>query len=1088
MALTGLLIFLVLVIGSFVLGNFLAWRWRLPEYGWKLGVIFSVVSVATLVCVQGWPPKLGVDLSGGVILVYEVDQQQKQQLGGISAQQMDEVVRAVSRRVNPGGQKEIVIRKYGAEQVEIIIPHVEAREAERIKDIVSRAGTLEFRILANNRDHKDIQEAAEALPKTQNELYDNERNLIAWWVPIYEGQPRTEAERRAEQQRISGLLNNPEISKRQVTQRGREVWQILVVKDEWDVTGAYLAGARASRDEKFQPCVSFRFNDEGARRFGELTLANRPDPGQRFRRKLGIILDGKLYSAPEIRSPIYAEGQITGSFTPEEVKSLVDVLNAGSLPMALAKEPVMEMRSDPLLGADTIAKSINAMILSSILVPLFMVWYYRFSGVVANVALAINILCLVAIMIMIQAPFTLTGFAGLALTIGMAVDNNVLIYERLREELERGASLRMAIRNAFQRVTTVIVDANITTMLAATILWVVGSDQVRGFAVTLWIGVLMSIFTAVFVARVIFEITERRRWLKKAKMLKVIGATKFDFMRWFPHAAAASLVITLGGLAVAVARGQGLFDIDFTGGTSVQVVFNEPQDTGSIRRALQELPDVAVAGVRVGDEEPGLRFNINTSEKREVVEERLAGIFGDKLVRNRLRWEQPKAIGLTAPTPPANSQTKSPTELHGTLPVQFRAAEQTVAFGQLVKKPAVLLRPGAIAMRDAMIAAALLTATEQQSDAPAEEAKKPDEQAKKPSEQAQKPTEQAQKPAEQAHKPADAALPAEKPATKSAEAALPGDSKGAPPGEPPVKAPESKPAQAAEDEDPFVGGTAVQLSFQLAVTHQTVEALVKNALSRTGLGSESTLFQMTNPDWIEGQSTRHDRWDLKIKLPPEQVEKLLAAMKEDLESRPFFPATNTIGGAVAESTRQQAYAALVASWVTMIVYLWIRFQGLAFGVAAVVALIHDVLVILGAIAVSYYVAPVLGWLKVEQFKINLPIVAAFLTIIGYSVNDTIVIFDRLREVRGKDPRVTRAMINTAVNQTLSRTILTAFTVLLVAGVLYIFGGAEIHGFAFALILGTITGSYSSIYIAAPIVLYLTRQPKVPAVEPVRVAA
>ncbi len=1085
MAMTGFLIFVVLVIGSFVLGNFLARLWRLPDYGWKLGVIFSVVSVASMVCIEGWPPKLGVDLSGGVILVYEVDQQQKQQRGGITSAEMDDVVRAVSRRVNPGGQKEIVIRKYGAEQVEIIIPHVEAREAARIKDIVSRAGTLEFRILANNRDHKDIQEAAEALPHTQNELYDSDRNLLAWWVPIYEGQAQTEAERRAEQQRIVGLLNNPEISKRQVTQRGREVWQILVVKDEWDVTGAYLAGARASRDEKFQPCVTFRFNDEGARRFGELTLANRPDPGQRFRRKLGIILDGKLYSAPEIRSPIYAEGQITGSFTPEEVKSLVDVLNAGSLPMALAKEPVMEMQSDPLLGGDTIAKSVNAMILSSILVPLFMVWYYRFSGVVANVALAINILCLVAIMILIQAPFTLTGFAGLALTIGMAVDNNVLIYERLREELERGATLRMAIRNAFQRVTTVIVDANITTMLAATILWVVGSDQVRGFAVTLWIGVLMSIFTAVFVARVIFEIAERRRWLKKAKMLKVIGATNFDFMRWFPYAAAASLLITLGGLAVAVARGQGLFDIDFTGGTSVQVVFNEPQDTGQLRRALRELPDLSVAGVRVGDEQPGLRFNINTSESRDVVEERLAAIFGDKLVRNRMQWEAPKAIE-SGPKAPAGAQGGVGAALHGAIVRQGGENKPAFAVGSASSHLPVNPRTATVALREALLAAALLGTTGQETDPAAGNTDTAAKQTDAPAEKTNAPAEK-QTPDTTDKQSTSQAQPAERHGAKT-DASPPADAAPATPGGPPEKPSEPKPKDTIKAEDPFAGGAEVQLRFELPVTYQTVDALVKSALTRTGLGSESTLFQVSNPDWVEGQSTRHERWDMKIKLPPEQTARLLAAMKEDLESKPFFPATNTIGGAVAESTRQQAYAALVASWLTMIVYLWIRFQGVAFGIGAVVALIHDVLVILGAIAISYYVAPALGWLKIEQFKINLPIVAAFLTIIGYSVNDTIVIFDRLREVRGKDPRLTRQMINIAVNQTLSRTILTAFTVLLVAGVLYIFGGAEIHGFAFALILGTITGSYSSIYIAAPIVLYLTRQPKVPAMEPVQAAA
>ena len=180
------------------------------------------------------------------------------------------------------------------------------------------------------------------------------------------------------------------------------------------------------------------------------------------------------------------------------------------------------------------------MLIAVILVPLFMLWYYRFSGIVANIALILNMLMLVAIMMTIKAAFTLTGFAGLALTVGMAVDNNVLVYERLREELGRGATLRMAIRNAFQRAGATIIDCNVTHLIAATVLYVVGTDQLRGFAVTLWLGVAISMFTSVFVARVIFEIAEKRQWISKLKMLHVIGHTHIDFMGWFPLCATLS--------------------------------------------------------------------------------------------------------------------------------------------------------------------------------------------------------------------------------------------------------------------------------------------------------------------------------------------------------------------------------------------------------------------------------------------------------------------------------------------------------------------------------------------------------------------
>jgi SecD/SecF fusion protein len=222
-------------------------------------------------------------------------------------------------------------------------------------------------------------------------------------------------------------------------------------------------------------------------------------------------------------------------------------------------------------------------------------------------------------------------------------------------------------------------------------------------------------------------------------------------------------------------------------------------------------------------------------------------------------------------------------------------------------------------------------------------------------------------------------------------------------------------------------------------------------------------------------------------LPPETAKALLNKLKQQVAENPIFPASSNIGGAVAGNTQLLAIYALVASWVGIIIYLWVRFQGVAFGLAAVIALIHDVFVMLGAVAVSiYFVAFIhycspyldfLNFLMVEPFKINLPIIAAFLTIIGYSVNDTIVVFDRIREVRGKDPSLTRKMVNDSTNQTLSRTLLTSFTVFLVVVVLYFFGGDALHGFAFALLVGVATGTYSSIYVGAPILLWLVGRHK-----------
>jgi SecD/SecF fusion protein len=262
------------------------------------------------------------------------------------------------------------------------------------------------------------------------------------------------------------------------------------------------------------------------------------------------------------------------------------------------------------------------------------------------------------------------------------------------------------------------------------------------------------------------------------------------------------------------------------------------------------------------------------------------------------------------------------------------------------------------------------------------------------------------------------------------------------------------------------------LTFAKKVNYQAADQLVRAAIDASKIVVEEGSFRLSNPKYVEGDHTPYSEWTLKIMLQPDKAKTLLATLQKQVANSPIFPSSNTIGAAVAGSTRMQAVYALVASWLCMIVYLWIRFQGVAFGVAAVVALIHDVFVMLGAIAVSIYVAPFLGFLMIEPFKINLPIVAAFLTIIGFSANDTIVIFDRIREVRGKNPDLTRQMINDSVNQTLSRTLLTSLTVLLVVVVLYLFGGEAVHGFAFALIVGVATGTYSSVYVAAPILLWL----------------
>ena len=395
------------------------------------------------------------------------------------------------------------------------------------------------------------------------------------------------------------FLHYPEIKVR-VRKKGKEkITEVLVAGDDYNVTGDYLTSESAGFGSEGNT-VDFGFNSKGAALFGAFTGQNTPD-GE-FTRKLGIILDTKLYSAPALRSRISDRGQITGMANKKEVDATVAVLKAGSLPAALNKNPLSEVLVGPTLGQDTIRQSKVAMFISAILVPLFMLMYYRFAGMVANICLIINMVVLVAVMLAVNAAFTLTGLAGLALAVGMAVDNNVLLYERMREELHRGATIRMAIRNAFHRVGVVIVDANLTHIIAATVLFVLGSDQVKGFAITFLLGAVLSLWTSLFVARWVFEISEKKQWLTKLKMMHVIGDTHIDFMAWFPAALTFSILITIGGLAVAFYRGKGLFDIDFTGGVSIQAVFRDRMDVGDVRKAMENSglkdKDVAVTNVR----------------------------------------------------------------------------------------------------------------------------------------------------------------------------------------------------------------------------------------------------------------------------------------------------------------------------------------------------------------------------------------------------------------------------------------------------------------------------------------------------------
>jgi len=282
----------------------------------------------------------------------------------------------------------------------------------------------------------------------------------------------------------------------------------FLIKRETLLTGDFLSDAHVSIDPQFnQPYVSLTFNKAGSKIFARITAQN-------VGKRLAIILDRNVYSAPVIREKIpHGRAQITGNFTEEEARDLAIVLRAGSLPAPIK---IQENRTiGPSLGQDSINQGLRSIIIGGLLVVVFMVFYYKVSGLIADLALLLNMILIGGALAYFRATLTLPGIAGIILTIGMAVDANVLIFERIREELRQGRPIRVAIENGFSKAFLTILDANVTTIIAAIILFQYGTGPIKGFAITLSIGILASMFTAIFVCRVLFDLRVARRQVKK---------------------------------------------------------------------------------------------------------------------------------------------------------------------------------------------------------------------------------------------------------------------------------------------------------------------------------------------------------------------------------------------------------------------------------------------------------------------------------------------------------------------------------------------------------------------------------------------
>ncbi|HNQ88478.1 MAG TPA: protein translocase subunit SecD [Verrucomicrobiota bacterium] len=699
--------------------------------------------------------KLGLDLQGGTSFLVEMDTNRLSEVVD-KRHALEQAVEVLRKRVDRFGVAEPLLQPQGENRILIQLPGLSEAAKDSAKNTLQKAAFLEFRIVHPDSDELLRQEIIE---------------------PGYEVKVQRPRRNRAEAGPVSYLV-------RKVPEQG--------------LTGKYVQRSGVYPDPVTGSLkITLNFNSEGASKFADITR-------EHVGHQLAIVLDGELYSAPNINEPILGGScEITGDFDQAEAFELANVLQN---PLEAPVKIIEERGVDPSLGRDSINSGIKAALVGTIAVVLFMFVYYLKAGVVANLALSLNIVILMGVMCAVGTTLTLPGIAGIVLTIGMAVDANVLIFERIREESAAGKSIRGALAAGYDKAFGTILDSNLTTLISSVILIYMGTGPVKGFGVTLTIGITVSMFTALVVTRLIFEWLLNRGWLSSLPMLHLVRNTKLNFLRFAVPAFIASWSLILIGLGYGIHRGKDALGVDFRGGDRLGLEFVQEVEVEKIRSALGR-------------------------------------------------------------------------------------AQVTEALIQYQK-------------------------------------------------------------------------------------------------------------------DMSTGRKTLQITTESGTGARVQQALESN-------------------------------------FPESQFRRL------SLEQ---------VGATVGSEIKKSAIIALLLSMFGILVYVAFRYE-FSFAVGAVFALVHDMLMTTG----MYFLF---------DYQLSGPFVAAILTIVGFSINDTIVIFDRIREYLKLGMRGTfREIMNKALNQTLSRTIITSGTVFLATLSLYMFGGGAINDFSFAFLVGILTGTYSSIYMACAVVLW-----------------
>ena len=722
-------------------------------------------------------------------ITLRLSQERKDFIKNNAVAQSLEIIR---NRIDQFGVAEPVIIRQGADEIVIQLPGI--RDPERAMKLLGDTAQLEFKLVAESEGVNIDQLVANAVDSGQ-----------------WSGKWQERDEVRELNRMLAGSLpaNTAIYFERLVdNQTGLESSRPLLLETKVLMTGDMVKNAQVRIGGTFnEPYVSLDLTSRGGKVFATLTEKN-------VGRRMAIVLDGVVKSAPVIRERILGgSAQISGSFTHEDASDLAIVLRVGALPAPV--DVIQNMTVGSTLGKDSIQKGLTSGIFGALLVLGFMIIYYRLSGLIANFALTLNILFLFSGLAILNATLTLPGIAGIVLSIGMAVDANVLIFERMREEYALGKPVRSSIDGGFSKALWTIVDSQVTTLITALALFLFGTGPIKGFAVTLSLGIIFNLFTALFCSRLVFDFLTAKRVITNLKFLQFTKKPNIDFMKVRTITFSISGVLVLIGLIAffQIVRGSANLGVDFSGGSLLQY------------KAAQPFTMAEVRGVFTRNGMEGVNLQEVENENRLII--------------------------------------------------KVKKSEAVVA----------------------------------------------------------------------------------------------------------------------------------NLSDQ-------VNELFDRELADTGFVLESQ---------------------------------------------------SEIGSSVSAVLRNKAIQAILISLAGVIIYLAFRFD-ISFGLAAAAATFHDVLVVLG-----------ICWLF--NVEITLLIVTALLTLAGYSLNDSVVVFDRIRENMKKMEkfRLSTQVINDSVNQVISRTIVTSLTSAMVLLSLFLFGGSVIHDFSFALLMGVLIGTYSSIFIASPLLTFWKRK-------------